>query len=298
MPPKKKKDTSVVVLDTGIAPRTLRNRSIEMGAPLNQAELADLIRTVVREENQAGVPVLREMMREEIRTVVGKFQSDLEAIQTDMAECKAKSNVVDDTLTSIDSRITALETSNCALVKENQKLKDNIQSLERHSRKFNLRVFGLHSGIEKGNPTAFMTTFFSEMFQPSELPGAPAVENAHRVGEVKLDSAGKPLGRPMIFRMQRFQVKQAIINISKDRGVMNYRGMKVRIFPDFTSEESAKRAKFSDLRQKLYEAKIRSGFRQPATLLITFNEVTKSFTDADKAEEYYRSDIEPNLGPG
>ena len=73
----------------------------------------------------------------------------------------------------MDSRNTDIENSTTGLQVENTKLKDKIESLEMHSGKFNMRIFGLDNGIEKGNPTAFMSSFLKEIFSLDELPGIP-----------------------------------------------------------------------------------------------------------------------------
>ena len=134
-----------------------------------------------------------------------------------------------------------------------------------------------------------MTSVFKEMFRSDELPGDPAVDNAHRVGP------DKNTRRTMIVRMQRLQVKQAIINYSKQKGSINFRGMRVWIYPDLTSEENRKRALFNDVRKKLREAKVHHGIRHPATLLITFKGETKSFSSSTDAEAHFNKNIKPTL---
>ena len=262
MSPKKTKGK--IVHTTSSATRTLRNRTIEMAAQLNQSELANLIRTIIRKENQAERLVFRSAIREEMSIAIEKVQSQLNAMDVTITQCKEKSAEVDEALSNMNSRITDLEESTTGLQVENTKLKDKIERLVMHSRKLNMRVFGQDNGIEKGNPTALMTSFFKEMFRSDELPGDPTVENAHRVGP------DKNTPRAMLVRMQRLQVKQAIINLSKQKGSMNFRGMRVWIYPDLTSEETRRRAMFNDVRKKLREAKVRHGIRHPGTLLITF----------------------------
>ena len=74
----------------------------------------------------------------------------------------------------------------------------------------------------------------------------------------------------MMVRMQRYAIKEAIIKIAKEEGVINFRGMKVRIFPDLTAEMAKKRSQFQDVRAKLREAGIKHVIIHPASLIITF----------------------------
>lgn len=86
---------------------------------------------------------------------------------------------VERSLSGMEDRITSLEKSNEFLLKENKELRERAERLETHSRKFNLRVFGLDRDVEKGNPTDFMANFFKEGFKGKNLPAEPEVEIAH-----------------------------------------------------------------------------------------------------------------------
>jgi vacuolar-type H+-ATPase subunit I/STV1 len=132
MSPKKTKGK--IVHTTSSATRTLRNRTIEMAAQLNQSELANLIRTIIREENQAERLVFRSAIREEMSIAIEKVQSQLNAMDVTITQCKEKSAEVDEALSNMNSRITDLEESTTGLQVENTKLKDKIERLEMHSR--------------------------------------------------------------------------------------------------------------------------------------------------------------------
>lgn len=56
-----------------------------------------------------------------------------------------------------------------------------MERMEIHSRKLNLRMFGLKNDIVKGDPVVFMIMFSKEMFK-GELGFEPTVEIACRVG--------------------------------------------------------------------------------------------------------------------
>ena len=135
-----------------------------------------------------------------------------------------------------------------------------------------------------------MLEFLHKLIHPADLPCEPLVEIAHRTGMEKTKGS-----RTMIARMQRLQIKQHVVQISKEKGAINFRGMKVRIYADETAEEQQRRSKFKDIRKKLYNAKVKTGYRQPSQLLITFNGSTTTFTSADEAESFYETVIQPAL---
>ncbi|KAJ0037232.1 hypothetical protein NL108_018510 [Boleophthalmus pectinirostris] len=237
-------------------------------------ELADLIRTIIREE---------------IRVVV----SQLNTIKDDISSCTQKLLEVDNVLSTMDKRITKLEKACEELHKANLELKGKAQRLEMHSRKYNVRVFGLAEDIEKDNPTHYMSRLFKELFE-EKLQSEPEVEIAHRIG-----AAGRATERPMIVRLQKRTTREEILKIATKEGLLRVRGMKLRIFPDLTTEMAKKRTSFREIRSKLRDAGVRHGILHPATLIITFKGETKKFTERSVAHTYVKTVMEPgskNIG--
>lgn len=108
------------------------------------------------------------------------------------------------------------------------------------------------------------------------------MEIAHRVGPATKSGPG-----PIIVRMQRYLAKDAILQIAKKERVLHFRGVKVKIFPDLTTEMSKRRAQFKAIRMQLHQAEIKHGLIHPATLIITFNRETKYFQDHRSAETFF-----------
>lgn len=105
-----------------------------------------------------------------------------------------------------------------------------------------------------------MTTFLTELIQAEDLPGEPAVENAHRIGPKPSRHADRPLDR------EDAEVPNPNIqsySCLRKKGAMNFRGMKVKFFPDMTVEMSRKRALFNHIRTHLREAEIQNGLIHP-----------------------------------
>lgn len=243
-------------------------------AQVNKAELAALIRVIIKEE---------------INEAINKLQPQFDVLKLGLKDCNEKLVDVESALSGMHDRMDEAERVCKALQKENKELRDKNEKLESYSRRFNLRVFGLDKDMEKGKPTEFMESLFSEIFK-EKLPYKLEVEMAHRVGPVT-----KHGSRPMIVRMQRYAAKEAILQIAKQERVLHVKGMKVKIFPDLTAEVSKRRAQFKDLRMKLHQAGVKHGLIYPATLIITFNGETKYFQDQKSGEIYYNQMIGPTL---
>ena len=227
--------------------------------------------------------LISSIMKEEIPVALNTLQPQLNSLKAQMEECGRKLDGVEKGMNDMEERVAALEENKMKydvdtkqLHEENIELRDKLERLEAHSRKFNLRVHGLPLGAEKGDPTAFMNNLMKELFK-GKIKTEPVVEIAHRVG---------PGNKTMIMRMQRYMAKEEILMLSKKEHTLKYRGMKLQFFPDLTSDMAKRRATFDEIREKLRSVGVKHGIIHPATLIITLGNETRRFTDHKKAEAY------------
>lgn len=235
--------------------------------------------------------LIRRIMREELDEAINRLQPQLNAVKEQVLGCATKIGEIEASLCSFDSRITKLEGANERLRKDNDELKEKTERLESHNRKYNVRVMGLTSDVEKGNPTSYMSQLLKELFS-DKLQLVPGVEVAHRVGSKSNVTSGQ---RVMIVRLQRLVERDEIVRIAKEERVLEVRGMKLRFFPDISTEMAKIRASFRDMRKKLWSAGVKHGIIHPATLILTFKGDTKKFSNHLAAETYLKTVIEPEL---
>ncbi|KAK7944954.1 hypothetical protein WMY93_000682 [Mugilogobius chulae] len=268
MPPPKKTQTQ-----TKASESALDQQVTDMAADktVNSEELSALIRTIIREE---------------INAAMEKLQPQLDNLKEDLNECTTKLFALETSLSSMESRISDLEKANEELGKENKDLKDKADRMEDRSRKYNIRILGIPIDAERGNPTSYVSALLKEHFK-DKLQYAPEVEIAHRTGPV--NKSGQ---RIMIVRMLRLAAREEILRIAKNEKEFVIRGMKLRIFPDFTAETAKARASFREVRNKLWSAGVKHSIIHPATLILTFKGETKKFNDHQHAENYVKTVIE------
>uniref|UniRef100_A0A673B6A9 L1 transposable element RRM domain-containing protein n=1 Tax=Sphaeramia orbicularis TaxID=375764 RepID=A0A673B6A9_9TELE len=220
----------------------------------------------------------------------GQVNADLRQTRKNcVSGCNKRIGVLEDALSSMDSRIIHLEKANERLCKENNTLKEKAELLENHSRKYNVRILGLTTDAEQGNPTGYVSILLKEMFG-DKLQLMPEVENAHRIGP--MTKSGQ---RAMIVRMQRLVMREEILRVARKEKVFEARGMKLRFFPDLTANTAKARASYREVRNKLWNAGIKHGIIHPATLVLTFRGETRRFTDNVAAETYVKTVIEPAM---
>uniref|UniRef100_A0A3B3C4J3 L1 transposable element RRM domain-containing protein n=1 Tax=Oryzias melastigma TaxID=30732 RepID=A0A3B3C4J3_ORYME len=176
--------------------------------------------------------------------------------------------------------------ANEGLRKENKALKEKADRMEDRSRKYNIRILGVTTDVEKGNPTSYMSALLEELFK-DKIQRAPEVEAAYRTGP-----KNKSGHRVMIVRMHRLTAREEILRAAKKERKFDFQGMTLRFFPDLTAEIVKARDSFREVRAKLWKAGVRHGIIHPATLILTFRGETKKFMDHQAAGDYVKTVIE------
>ena len=248
------------------------------------------------------ISIIREVMREEIESALNNkllpIEKSLDSLKKATNSMTTKIKDLETAANAMEVRATTLEQKYAEVVAENMLLKQTMDSIENHSRKFNVRCMGLSTGLEKGKPTALMDTVFRELFG-DQLGVQPLVNIAHRTGAQAVSPA-KP--RCMIVRLFSLETKNLILRLAREsKGKLLFQGKKISIYPDLSAELIKKRAEFNDIRTCLREAKdkikdkIKFGITFPCKLLVTFDDETHSFTDPTEAMVYYEQSIKPTL---
>lgn len=94
-----------------------------------------------KEENLQELPsLIRMIVRDEISAARDELQLQLNALQEDISVCVCSRKIgdVEEALCNIDTRIRKLVTVNELLREEDDELKEKVERLESHSRKYNL----------------------------------------------------------------------------------------------------------------------------------------------------------------
>lgn len=207
------------------------------------------------------------------------------------------SNTMEKMETTINSHhdsLETMETTVSTLKDQIQKLQEQQQVLENRSRRQNLRIIGIPEEAEKGRPTDFISGFFSEVLG-EDLPDPQSVvlDRAHHTLAPKPRAGDRP--RAMIVRLHYFSDKAKILQASRKRGELTFRGARVHIFPDMSAELSRRRAAFNSVKCKLKQAGISYGIHHPADLRFTFDNTRHNFKSPSEADAYFEQHIKPKM---
>lgn len=147
-----------------------------------------------------------------------------------------------------------------------------MDELENRSRRKNVRVLGLPERSEGNNPIEFMEGWFRDMFGKDSFSSFFAIERAHRVAFRVPSSGGQP--RPLIVKFLFFKDKVTILQKAREMKNIQYNGVSISLYPDFSPELQKQRAKFTECKRRLQQSKISYALLYPARLHITaFGEV-------------------------
>jgi len=90
----------------------------------------------------------------------------------------------------------------------------------------------------------------------------------------------------MIARIHHFQIKEKILQLARQQFPLRYKGRPIHIFPDLPAEIMKQRQSFNDVRKRLRETGVRSGFIYPARLRVTHGTTDKVFSSPEEAEAF------------
>ncbi|KAF7652426.1 hypothetical protein LDENG_00097290 [Lucifuga dentata] len=91
----------------------------------------------------------------------------------------------------------------------------------------------------------------------------------------------------MVVRLHYYSDKEKILQVSRNKGDLKFKGTRVHIFPDMSAELSRCRAAFTPLKAKLRRAGVRYALYHPAELRVTFNGAACSFKTPAEAEDFF-----------
>lgn len=166
----------------------------------------------------------------------------------------------------LDLRLQQLEFACSTPQQDNVLLKAKLADLEGHSRRQNIRIIGLPESLKGSRPTVFFSQLLVDVFGTEVLSTPPELDRAHWSLAPKPATGAKP--QPVIIRLHRFQVKDLLICQAHRRGDLFYKGHKIRLYEDYSSDVLKQRADYKSSMAELYKHGYKPARLYPAKLHI------------------------------
>ena len=192
----------------------------------------------------------------------GGLKEEVGLIRHDFQKIRERTTAVESRVSEVEDRMAPLirelqVTARTAIANENRN-----EDIENRLRRSNIRIVGLPEKAEGRDPTAFVEAWLQEVFGKDVFTPFYSVERAHRVPPRPLPPGNPP--RTMLAKLLNFKDKEIILRLARERRNIQFNGVRVSFYPDFSAEVQRRRAKFGEvkrrlqrLRAMLYPAKLR-----------------------------------------
>lgn len=234
--------------------------------------------------------VCKEMCQEISSSILEKidqrfdaFETRFQSLYSEQSELKERMDSQEQATGVLDQRVELLEANFTELTKHAEQLQTKLHDLEARSRRHNIKIVGIPENAEDGRPTDFVSKLIPELLGREHFPNPVKIDRAHRTLQPKPAAGAKP--RTILARIHHFQEKEMILRLSREKRGCEFKGNKILLFPDYTSEVMSQRRAFADVMQALRGEGIRHSLRYPARLHVYWRDGEKPtiFNDAKEA---------------
>lgn len=234
---------------------------------------------VVMDELSAEFAKERTLLKEDVSSLI---QEAIKPLQSAMDSLQSTIKFFQGRLTSVESvagdnfeRLTLAESTFKTLQNHNHPLLDQINDLENHLQRANLRILNIPEGSEVGkDPVKIMSGVLLQVTGLNVFPAPSELERTHRT----------PPSRSSTFLVcfSRFQQKEAASHWARNHN-LKYQGTTIRVYQDL----SAERAAFNGVKQALYWRNVRLHLLYPARLLMLCEDDVFIFDSTDETQRFF-----------
>ncbi|KAL1277460.1 hypothetical protein QQF64_024133 [Cirrhinus molitorella] len=214
----------------------------------------ETLRAMVADELKLQFGVVREIFKEEFLPIaerIGSLEKEMRLI----------SNNFDNVQTAV--RKVKQDSAEVKLIVDT--LQDKMAKLEDKSRQCNIRLVGLAEGEEGSDALGYMQTQLP-LWIPSLKNRSFEIDRAHRI---YTGDSNRKSPRTLIFKLLRFQDRNAILNGARAAGQILHKGNSLLFFPDYSNQTAMKRREMNQSRKRLTQLGISSFLIYPATIKVT-----------------------------
>uniref|UniRef100_H3AZX6 L1 transposable element RRM domain-containing protein n=1 Tax=Latimeria chalumnae TaxID=7897 RepID=H3AZX6_LATCH len=220
--------------------------------------------------------------------MLNKLTGVITATSTTLVELKDLMSALNHHMASVEQRLSNVEDTQQDLSCEVEGLKKQVADLrskvddqENCTRRNNVHLVGFPEGVKHGRPIKFLQETLPELLK---LPPRTAleVERTHR------SLAPKPAEGQSLFivKFLHFPVREQILTVARSLGTLEWNRCRILVFPDLSQDLMERRRRFMQVKKTLREKGLKYGLFYPATLKLTCDGETRSFTEPQAVEEF------------
>ena len=209
-----------------------------------------------------------------MKTGLEKLQTTVEQLGARVTEAEARISDLED---ASNSRGASLDSALSNL----KKLQDKVTYLEDAGRRNNVRVAGIPENTEKRDLSGFMLHILTEKLD-IDVEAGFELERVHRVGPKRDDGRS----RHVLARFLRFSAREAVLRAAREKRRVEWEGNRISFFQDLSQDVLQQRRKFDMVKKQLQEQGMSYSMVYPATLKVSVNNRSHTFTSPDAAAAF------------
>lgn len=253
-------------------------------------DVASIVNHAIEAQQEAMREMISRMLTEAIQSALKPFNDFIIENNAALHSMKEEMDSLSKNVASITIKVDNLQGSlrntkkdaNLCLSQLEQ-MQRKCNDLEDRSRRNNIRLVNLPTGMEGDDPVGFL-----QKMLPKWIPDLPAhssrieIDRAHRV----YSSSNSPKPRSLIFRLLRYPDRQAILQGARKAKPTLPGGARLEFYADYSHETAQKRKAFSTVRFKLHQKGAETFLIYPASLRVSHKGQKYSFESPESAEKY------------
>ena len=162
-------------------------------------------------------------------------------------------------------------------------LRNKVTEMEDRSRRNNIRLINLPTGAEGDDPVGYLRAMLPQWIPTLSNSSMPIeIDRAHRTFSAY---TSKP--RTMIFRVLRYQDRQAILQGVRRAMPKLQNGTPLEFYADYSTKTTQRRNKLKSIRSKLRQRGIKSFLIYPAILKVIYKGEKLSFESPEDAKQFF-----------
>lgn len=211
---------------------------------------------------------------------VSSMKTGLEKLQTTVEQLGARVTEAETRISDLEDASNSRGASIDSAISNLKKLQDKVTYLEDASRRNNVRVTGIPENAEKQDLRGFMLHLLAEGLE-LDVDAGFELEQVHRVGPMRDDSRS----RHVLARFLRFSAREAVLRAARERRV-EWQGNRISFFQDLSQDVLQQRRRFDMVKKQLQERGMSYSMLYPATLKVSANNRSHTFTSPDAAAAF------------
>ncbi|RXN33844.1 LINE-1 type transposase domain-containing 1 [Labeo rohita] len=195
----------------------------------------------------------------DLQTSIENLHSTVSSLLGRVMEAEQHIGDTEDEVRRIDGLIKVVR-------QENETLKDKVDYLENYSRRSNIRVVGMKEGSEGSDPVKFFSEWLPNVLGAQHFSEQLEIERAHRT-LYPVPNPDKP-PRPILVRLLRYQDREKILRLARQKGEITMDGRSISIFPNMSPDLAKRRKLMIPALKAFKERKVSCYLVHPARIKI------------------------------